>query len=97
MQEKDKLLYVNLRSSKAYLSGKRILIDGGDLFLDYMRKNEFSSKLLKDTIAEVTGTRYAIGPYPHAPRQKSGTMGEDALAQLEALGVPVIYNDEKEQ
>lgn len=97
MQEKDKLLYVNLRSSKAYLSGKRILIDGGDLFLDYMRKNEFSSKLLKDTIAEVTGTRYAIGPYPHAPQQKSGTMGEDALAQLEALGVPVIYNDEKEQ
>ena len=63
MEAKDQLLFVYLRNSNAFYDGKRVLIDGSDLFLEYMRKNDYSADLIKKTIAEVTGTRYAIGPY----------------------------------
>lgn len=96
MASRDKLLYVYLKEAKAYCDGRRILIDGSDLFLDYMRKNEYSSQLIKQAIAEVTGTRYAIGPY----RQKSGRQAEtqtaeETLKQLAQQGVEVVYEDEK--
>ena len=38
MEAKDQLLFVYLRDSNAFYDGKRVLIDGSDLFLEYMRK-----------------------------------------------------------
>ena len=72
-----------------------MLIDGSDLFLEYMRKNEYSSDLIKRVIAEVTGARYAIGPYKKktAAQQQSQT-AQDTLDQLSQLGVEVVYNNE---
>ncbi len=52
--------------------GKRVLIDGSDLFLEYMRKNDYSADLIKKTIAEVTGIRYAIGPYKRKRQEEEG-------------------------
>ena len=95
MENKDKLLFVNMRNSKAYYDGKRVLIDGSDLFLEYMRKNEYSSDLIKQTIAEVTGARYAIGPYkkPKAAEAAQQT-AEAALELLTQQGVEVIFENE---
>ncbi len=95
MALRDKLLYVYLKEAKAYCDGRRVLIDGSDLFLEYMRKNEYSSQLIKQAIAEVTGTRYAIGPY----RQRSGPQAEtqnaeETLNRLAQQGVEVVYEDE---
>ena len=95
MAEQDQLLYANMRATKAYYDGRRVLIDGSDLFLEYMRKNEYSSDLIKRVIAEVTGGRYAIGPYKKktAAQQQSQT-AQDTLDQLSQLGVEVVYNNE---
>lgn len=95
MEGKDKLLYVYLSNSKAYYDGRRILIDGSDLFLEYMRQNEYSSQLIKDTIEEVTGTHYGIGPYKQKKKTDEAVQSADAvLEQLAQQGVSVIFEDE---
>lgn len=95
MRKKDGLLYANLNNSKAFYDGKRVLIAGSDLFLEYMRKNEYSAKLIKQTIAEVTGVQCGIGPYrtqeADFPVQD---IAQQSFAQLEQMGVPVVYEDE---
>ena len=99
MEQKDGLLYVNMKNSKAYYEGRRVLIDGSDLFMEYMRKNEYSSALIKQTIAEVTGTQYAIGPYKKKaePAQITQNNTEQTLQQLSEQGVKVVYDDESKE
>ena len=73
----------------------RVLIDGSDLFLEYMRKNDYSADLIKKTIAEVTGTRYAIGPYKRKRQEEEARQSaEDVLSQLERQGVEIVYENE---
>ena len=98
MSEKDKLLYTYLSKSKAYFDGRRVLIDGSELFLEYMRTNRYSAELIKTTIAEVTGKRCGIGPYHHAKTQTaSGQSADAALEMLRAQGVDVIIEEEKKE
>lgn len=95
MEAKDQLLFVYLRNSNAFYDGKRVLIDGSDLFLEYMRKNNYSADLIKKTIAEVTGTRYAIGPYKRKRQEEEVRQSaEDVLSQLERQGVEIVYENE---
>ncbi len=95
MEAKDQLLFVYLRNSNAFYDGKRVLIDGSDLFLEYMRKNDYSADLIKKTIAEVTGTRYAIGPYKRKRQEEEVRQSaEDVLSQLERQGVEIVYENE---
>ena len=50
--------------SDAYIEEKRVLVDcANPLFLDLIRNSDYTRKSLKDAIAEVTGVKYAIGPY----------------------------------
>ncbi len=96
MEPRDQLLYVYLRESKAYCEGRRVLIDGSELFLDYMRKNEYSSQLIKQAIAEVTGTRYAIGPYrPRSRETAAAQTAEETLSRLAQQGVEVVYENQE--
>ena len=98
MAEKDQLLYANMKGTKAYYDGKRVLIDGSDLFLEYMRRNEYSTDLIKQTIAEITGAKYAIGPYKKKKQQQERQQSaEDMLDLLAQNGVDVIYQDEKKE
>ncbi|MEG1153541.1 MAG: DNA polymerase III subunit gamma/tau [Ruthenibacterium sp.] len=94
MEAKDKCLFVNMRNSKAYYDGRRVLIDGSELFTEYMRQNKSSFDSIKQTIAEVTGKNYAIGPYKK-PAQKEETQQttEDSLAKLAEQGVQVVYEN----
>ena len=96
MAQRDQLLYVYLKEAKAYCDGRRVLIDGSDLFLEYMRKNQPSTQLLKQAITEVTGKRYGIGPYRQkAERRPAAQTAEETLNQLAAQGVEVVYEDKR--
>ncbi|MEG2931238.1 MAG: hypothetical protein RR825_05580, partial [Ruthenibacterium sp.] len=96
MEPKDTMLFVYMRNSKAYFDGKRVRIDGSELFLEYMRRSSESKTLIKETIAQVVGKGYSIGPYER-PKQTiaAGPTAEDALARLEAQGVSVVYKDKQ--
>ena len=91
LKGRDPLLYANLRDSRAYCDGRRVLIDGSEMFLEYIRKNDYSRRLLKKVIEETAGVRYGIGPYESAKKaQKADTAStEDTLRQLAALGVEI--------
>ncbi len=91
LQGKDPLLYANLKDSSAYCDGRRILIDGTVMFLEYIRKNEYSKRVLKQTIEGVCGVRYGIGPYDKKTQTQEtvSVTTEDTLKQLQALGVNV--------
>ncbi|MEF9970457.1 MAG: DNA polymerase III subunit gamma/tau [Ruthenibacterium sp.] len=94
MEAKDKCLFVNMRNSRAYYDGRRVLIDGSELFTEYMRQHKSSFDSIKQTIAEVTGKNYAIGPYKK-PVQKAETQQttEDSLAKLAQQGVQIVYEN----
>ncbi len=94
MESIDKLLFVNMRDSKAYFDGKRVLIDGGDLFLEYMRQNKNSNTLIRQVIKDVTGHSYAIGPYKDVGAEKENMhTAMNAAKNVEDKGVAVIYDD----
>ncbi len=98
LKGRDPLLYSNLRDSKAYCDGRRVLIDGSEMFLEYIRKNDYSRRLLKKVIEETAGVRYGIGPYESAKKaQKADTAStEDTLRQLAAMGVEIEVKQIKE-
>ena len=97
MKGKDKLLSAALKDSHAYYDGKRVLIDGSELFLEYMRKNEFSTEMVKSVLEQVTGVRYPIGPYKKKTKQPTmseSTTADATLEQLSNAGVDVVYINE---
>lgn len=76
---RNRMLYSFLEGSKAYLSGKRILIDSpNDFFIDYMQKNDDAKEVIKNAITEACGTRYGIGPYKKTEKKPE----DDPLAVL---------------
>lgn len=90
----DISLHAFLKNSRAYLDGRRVLIDGGDFFRDFIRQNRASQATLKQIIEEVDGQAHPIGPYipPEAEPQPAQSM-EDTLAAIRAQGVPVIERE----
>ncbi|MDL2293995.1 DNA polymerase III subunit gamma/tau [Ruminococcaceae bacterium OttesenSCG-928-D13] len=92
MNNVDKMLYSYMRQSTAYEDGKFVLIDGGDVFLTFIRTNADAKERIRTVIAEVTGKRYNLGPY-EAPKQaeKQQVTAEDTLKAWEAMGVEVKY------
>ncbi len=95
MKSVDKLLYANMKGSKAYFDGKRVLIKGSDLFLEYMRQNKYSNSLIKNVIADVTGSEYPIGPYKKKHEQQiTDNKLEENIKKLEQYGVNVVINDD---
>ena len=99
MAQKDSLLYSNMLLTKAYLKGNRVLIDGSEMFMEYLRVNEHSKELIKDIIEEELGKRYAIGPYEKkqqdAPVIEETILGPrlTGIEKLEQIGVPIEYED----
>ncbi len=95
MKARSQLLYVNMRGSTAYCDGRRILIDGSPLFIEFMRRDDGSKNILKQVIAEVTGAAYAIGPYKKKPAEDAPQRtAEDTLRLMEEQGVDVTYISE---
>lgn len=96
ISELDPMLSSYLRRSKGYFDGKRVLIDGGPMFNDFLRENKDSQKLIKKVLAQVSGQSYPIGPYSaRKATQKAQVSAEDSMASLAAMGVEVVVKDSK--
>ena len=93
LQEKDPMLYIYLRKSKAYFDGTRVLIDGGKTFRDFIRANKDSQRLIKKLIKDVSGTAVPIGPYEPKSAGKTVSNAEQSLRALEKLGLDVSIED----
>ncbi|MCI2046150.1 MAG: DNA polymerase III subunit gamma/tau [Faecalibacterium sp.] len=94
LEARDMMLYTTLRKSKAYYDGKRVLIDGGKMFRDFIRVNRDSQRLLKKIIAEVTGIACAIGPYePQANNAPAAANAEQSLEILQQHGLDIVVKD----
>ncbi|MEA5051754.1 MAG: DNA polymerase III subunit gamma/tau [Oscillospiraceae bacterium] len=59
------MLYGFLANSHAYVTDTHVLIDAGDVFLNYIRENPDAKQAIKDAIEKVSGIRLPIGPYKH--------------------------------
>jgi len=79
------------------MNGKRVLIDGGDVFRDFLRRSPESRVHIKDIIEEKTGVRCPIGPYtpPKADQPQAVANVEELLARMQAQGVDVIIEEKK--
>ncbi|MDL2324780.1 DNA polymerase III subunit gamma/tau [Ruminococcaceae bacterium OttesenSCG-928-A16] len=95
MGEMDKMLHSYMKKSTAYFDGARVLIDGGDMFRSFVKEYAEANEKIKGAIQEVTGTRYAIGPYENTglvAEQKPVVNAADTLKSWEAKGVPIKYD-----
>ncbi|MEG2073779.1 MAG: hypothetical protein RRY54_03340, partial [Angelakisella sp.] len=71
-----------LLSSKAYVCGNRVLVDSDNsIFREMMRTNDYTRASLKQAISEVTGAKYAIGPYDR-PAEAAQDEKSNPLEQL---------------
>lgn len=93
LQSRDPMLYPYLKNSKAYFDGRRVLIDGGNMFRDFIRANKASQRSIKKVIAEVTGLQCGIGPYEAEKAPEKTGNAEQTLEQLEQLGLDVIIKN----
>lgn len=92
-QEQDNMVYGFIKNSRAYVQEKRVLIDGSPLFLSFMRANKDSAERIRRLIEQVTGEKYALGPY-EKKKSAAGTMDEKAeetFRMLRENGVPVEF------
>ena len=79
IKKKNGMLYSLLVDSKAYTSGKRVLIDAPNgFFIDYMQKNDDAKEVIKNAITEACGIRCGIGPYKKTDKKPE----DDPLAAL---------------
>lgn len=88
----NKMLAGALQGSHAYLRGQTVLIEcDKPIFLEMMRSNDFTRQSLKRAIAEVTGTKYGVGPYTAPPKEDAAQSSplEELIRQAEGLGIPV--------
>ena len=98
LEQRDKMLISFLKGTHAFDDGKRVLIECGDLFRDFIRTNKDSQELIKTVIAEKTGIRCGIGPYTPKGQAKQTPALQSADATLQALsamGVPVIVQEKE--
>ena len=96
LKKRDHMLPAYLKGSKAYYDGRRVLIDGGDIFREFIRQNKDSQALLKSIIQEVSGLACGIGPYaPPAEQGAEHPTVEQTLKELENHGVDVVYKDKE--
>ena len=89
----NRMLYSYMKGSEAYFDGRRVLINGGDMFLSYMRDYAEAAEELKKVIEKICGARYGIGPYvalATKPEAKPVT-AQDTLREWEQKGVPIEY------
>ena len=87
------MVYGFIKNSRAYVQEKRVLIDGSPLFLSFMRANKDSAERIRRLIEQVTGEKYALGPY-EKKKSAAGTMDEKAeetFRMLRENGVPVEF------
>ena len=97
LPKQEPALIPYLRTSKAYFDGKRVLIDGGDVFRDFLRRSPESRVHIKDIIEEKTGVRCPIGPYTPSKADQPQAVAnvEELLARMQAQGVDVIIEEKK--
>lgn len=93
MSAMDKMLHSYMKKSTAYFDGTRVLIDGGEMFRSFVKEYAEANEKIKTAIQQVTGVRYAIGPYEPAQEKMEETpqTAQDTLKNWEAKGVPVTY------
>ncbi len=94
LESQDPMLNAYLKGSHAYYDGRRVLIESGSTFRDFIRQNKDSQAFLKKVIQSVAGIRCGIGPYvrPEDAAQEHSHI-EDTLKKLADHGVTVVYND----
>ncbi|MBQ7859332.1 MAG: DNA polymerase III subunit gamma/tau [Faecalibacterium sp.] len=100
ISEMDPMLYSYLKRSKGYCDGKRVLIDGGQMFNDFLRANKDSQALIKKVLAQISGKNWPIGPYDarkaNSARPAAGN-AEQSLEALRARGLEVVIQDNEKQ
>ncbi len=94
----DSMVYSFVKKTDAYFDGKRVLLDGGDVFLEFMRANTKVSEVIKAAIQTVSGTRYGIGPYLKKPKEQPLLeTTRQTLAEWQEKGVPIEYEKKEDQ
>ncbi|WP_102050371.1 DNA polymerase III subunit gamma/tau [Pygmaiobacter massiliensis] len=92
-QEQDNMVYGFIKNTRAYVQEKRVLIDGSPLFLSFMRANKDSAERIRRLIEQVTGEKYALGPYEKKKGAASTVddKAEETFRMLRENGVPVEF------
>ena len=94
IEKTDPMVYSYVKQTKAYFDGKRVLIDGSSMFLEFMRSNKNVSGVIKDAIQTASGQRYGIGPYKmEAGEETPADVTRKTLQEWEEKGIPIEYEN----
>jgi len=98
LEDKNKMAYVALTGSKAYLDGNLLLIDcQSPLFLNLMRTNEKCSGDIREAARQVTGQTFRLGPYKKSDAASEQQVTNDKLNKLidsaRASGIDVTIKE----
>ena len=80
IEKESSPLYSVLDSSRAFISGNRVLIDAPNpMFLNLIRDNQYYKEVIRKAVLQITGKNYGLGPY----KEKEQTpVANDALDEF---------------
>ena len=80
IEKESSPLYSVLDSSRAFISGNRVLIDAPNpMFLNLIRDNQYYKEIIRKAVLQITGKNYGLGPY----KEKEQTpVANDALDEF---------------
>ena len=89
------MCYSFLIDSRAFIVGKRVLIDSKNTaFAEFMKKSQDANSIIKDAITKVTGIRYGIGPYKKKePDHSENNELSDLIDRVKNSGIENIKID----
>ena len=93
LRESSRSVAASFSNSEAYVNGSYLLIKAGnDLAFELLRKEE-NRKKMRDTIRQVTGKEYKLGPYkPSQTKEEQDDPLEVLARQAAQAGINVIKN-----
>lgn len=98
LKDYSKSVAAAFQGSAAYCSGDYMLIDAKNSMAFELLRREEQRRNMRDTIRQVTGRDYKLGPYQKKEHQ---TEQEDPLEQLarqaQAAGIPVVKKEREQE
>ena len=89
----SKAIAMGFEGSKAYISGKYVLVDSQNDICFELLKNSSQREKIRESIKQVTGREYSMGRYSYPEEQSSDDALSNLIGDLKKAGIPVDTDD----
>lgn len=93
----SKAIAMGFEGSKAYISGKYVLVDSKNDICFELLKNSSQREKIRESIKHITGKEYSMGRYSYPEEETNDDALSKLISDFKKAGVPVDTNNDPQQ